>query len=176
MNFNAVIKNKVYPIFYEYNFKIYKDEKNCIQLRSSKIEINIAYNILEQSCYLSIGKIGEMHYPLTDNFIKDIFKVNFSVEDLPLLKFIENIVRIFNMPQGVELLKGNIDELREYVEKESHEYTERIIFNQMLYKIDIAWQEKKYVEFIRYLNKLDLDKLPKSYKLKYEIAKKKISI
>ncbi|HEY3402600.1 MAG TPA: hypothetical protein VGK59_04375 [Ohtaekwangia sp.] len=61
-----------------------------------------------------------------------------------------------------------------YEKNRSKEYTDDLIRQQNLRQADKAWDDKNYLTFIKQIDLIGKDRLPKSYTLKYKMARDKI--
>lgn len=174
MKFNRLIKKQLFPILQKEGFEILEESKNVVSFASSFIEINLVYNEYENSNYISIGKLGETLYPLNDNVIKNIFNSELHINQVTCEVFIKNLTLIFQQKEGIEILKGNIKDLIKFIEKGINDYHSELFKKQILETALQAWEVKNYKSFINNIDSLGFEKIPKSYQLKYKIAKQKI--
>lgn len=176
MEFNDVMKKKIFPILHKYGFNIGKDSEESILFQSYNVKVHIICNDYEHSFLIEIGKVGEMLYPLNNEIIRLVFNLEFPIEKISLSSFVENTILLFESKIGIEILKGNIKLLKDSIEKQARNYTLKIIQEQALDSALKAWELKDYVSFIKNIDIIGLDKVSKSYQLKYEIAKQKVEL
>jgi hypothetical protein len=174
MEFNTLVKAELYPILQKYGFDISKEYKNIVRFQSTKIEINIVFNNYEKSNYISIGRKNEILYPLSNNAIRIIFNSDLHIELVTSEIFVQNLSVIFQQKEGIEILKGNINYLVEFIEKEINDYNLKIMHRQTLEIASKAWARNDYKAFIKSMDEIDIEKVSKSYQLKYQIAKQKL--
>ncbi len=174
MEFNKLVKTYLYPIFQKYGFEIKEEFKNILYFQSSIIEINIAFNNYEKSCYISIGKKGESLHELRNNAVKELFNSSLSVEQVTPETLVQNLSILFEAKEGVEILKGNIDAFINFKLSEAENYTSELIRKQILDAALKAWENNDYVTFRESIEKIGIDKVPQSFQLKYKIAKQKL--
>jgi len=174
MEFNILVKNNVFPILKGYGFRISQESENILELESHEIKMNIIYNKYERSFFVEIGKKDNNFYPLSNNAINSILGFSLPIQNVPLTIFIKNLSIFIKEKKGLKILSGDISPLKNFVEKDSLDYTNNLIKEPTLLKVDRAWNNKDYHLFIQYFNELDISKIPQSYLLKYNIAKKKV--
>lgn len=176
MEFNDVVKKNLFPILHKYGFNIEQDSKKSILLQSSNVKVHIICNDYEDSFLIEIGKVGEMLYPLNNEIIRLVFNLEFPIEKISLSSFVENTILLFENKIGIEILKGDINLLRDSIEKQSRDYTLMIMQEQTLDSALKAWEVKDYMSFIKNIDIIGINKVPKSYQLKYGIAKQKVGL
>jgi len=87
---------------------------------------------------------------------------------------VKNICYLFETKQGIHILKGNIGDFIEYKVSAITNFNDELMRNQLLEIASNAWMTNDYVVFIESIEKIGINKIPKSYLLKYQIAKQKI--
>ncbi|MEY3499017.1 MAG: hypothetical protein RL308_686 [Bacteroidota bacterium] len=174
MEFNTLVKTKLFPILEKYGFGITEEFKNIIRFQSSFIEINIVYNDYEKSCYISIGKKGKSLYELRNNAIRELLNSSLLVEQVVPAVFVQNLSTLFETKEGTALLKGNIDDFVKFKISEDNHYTLELVQHQTLEAALKAWERKDYKGFVESMNEIDFENIPLSYQLKYKIAKQKL--
>lgn len=174
MEFNQLVKADLFPMLQEYGFGIAEEFKNIIRFQSSVIEMDIVYNDFEKSCYISIGKKKEPLDELRNNAVKELFNSSLSVEQVTPEIFIQNLSAIFKTKEGVSILKGNVEDFIKYNISEANDYTFELLQRQTLEIASKAWARNEYKEFVKNVDEIGIEKVPKSYQLKYKIAKQKI--
>lgn len=174
MEFNTLVKTFIFPVLQKYGFGIAEEFKNILRLQSSSIEMNIVFNDFEKSCYISIGRKGELLYEIRNNVVKELFNSSLSIEQVTPEAFVQNLSTLFGTKKFIKILKGNIDEFIRFKISEDENYTSELIQRQVLEAASKAWERNDYKGFIKILNEIDIEKVPKSYQLKYKIANKKI--
>jgi hypothetical protein len=174
MKFNQLIKTHILPILQKYGFEISEEFKNIIRFQSSVVEINIVYNNREKSCYISMGRKGASFLcPLNDKAVKNLFGSELSIEKTASAVFVRNLSLLFEQPKGIDLLKGNVEPLENFIRQQSAYYTAELIRKQALETASKAWETNDYITFVESMDKIDISKIPRSYQLKYTIAKRK---
>lgn len=171
MEFNDVIKRHISPILARYGFEIMEEQRNLILFQSSIMKVNMVFNEYEKTFLIEIGKIGDILYPLNDEVINSVFNLKLSIENVKIEVLVKNATLLFESKRGSDLLKGNVEILKETIYKQSEIYTSEIILNQVLNIALKAWEVKDYMGFIENIDKIGIDKVPKSYQLKYQKAK-----
>ena len=174
MDFNENVISNLYPLLQDYGFEIVNEFNNYINFSNLDVSIFVSYNEFEQSNSLRIGKKNQQPFTINNKILKSIFNSNLKIEDLSTTNFIENIIIFLNSYAKIIFTGNNL--ILEEIEKESYKqaeiYTKRINNSQYLDIADKAWLEKDFDKFVKALNKIDLNSIPKSYSLKYEYAKK----
>lgn len=176
MKFNKLIADKLEPVFQKYNLQIFEQFENYIKFKSDKVVITVSYDPRENSNSLFIGKSDDFMCLIDDDVLRNIFNSDIEIDYVTSQKFINNIV-VFFSTKGKPIIEGDIDTLRaleEYIYKKSEKYTNDIINRQNINAADKAWKETDYENFIKYIDKMDKEKLPDSYKLKYKISLQKL--
>lgn len=173
MEFNALVKMQLYPILQKYGFKIVKEFKNIVRFQSSIMKINMVFNDYDKSHLVEICKQREILYPLNDNIVKEFFSSELSIEQVTSETFVRNLSLLFKQQKGVEILKGNVEPLENFIKKQSELYTSKLVQEQVLEIASKAWDVNNYSAFIKIIDEIGIDKIPQSYQLKYKIAKQK---
>lgn len=171
MEFNKLIRAKFYLELQKYGFEISEELKNIVRFQSSSIEINIIFNDLEKSCYLSIGRKGEALLPLNDNVAKEFFNSKLAFEQVTPEAFLQNLSLLFETKEGIEILRGNIDPFIKYKQSEINNFNTALILKQALEAASKAWKAKDYISFVEIIDKIGINNISQSYQLKYKIAK-----
>jgi hypothetical protein len=174
MEFNVLVKTRLFPILQKYGFEIAEEFKNILQFQSSVIVINIVFNNYEKSCYISMGKKEDTLLPLNDNAVKELFNSSLSVEQVTPEIFVQNLSTLFETKKGAEILKGNIAPFIKFKLSEINDYNTELLKKQALEAASKAWEANDYVGFVENIDKVGVSKIPQSYQLKYKIAKQKL--
>lgn len=175
MEFNTLVKAHLSPIFQKYGFEIAEEMKNIVRFQSSIMKVNLVFNDYDKSHFLEIGRQGEILYPLNDNVVKELWGSSaLPIEQVTLKTFVQNLSLIFETKEGAEILKGNIGLLKDILNQESEKYTSELMQKQALEAASKAWEAMDYLAFVENINKIEIDKIPQSYQLKYKIAKQKL--
>lgn len=174
MEYNTLVRTSLFPILKKYGFDIAEEFKNIVRFQSSVMKVNVVFNDYEKSNFIEIGRKNEVLYPLSNNAIRIIFNSELHIEQVTPEIFVENLSVIFQQKEGIEILKGNIKHLVEFIEKESNDYTFELVQRQTLETASKAWEKNDYKAFIKSIDEIDIEKVPQSYQLKYKIAKQKL--
>lgn len=176
MEFNKYVLDKLELIFQKHKLTVTEQFNNYVKLESDKVVLTITHDIRENANLLYIGKTADTLYLIDGNIIKRFFIPDleqfFKIPELTVEDFVNNLV-IFFEGEGRLLLEGNSDVLNtieKYVLMKSKEYTTELLYKQSLDAANKAWEEGNYKDFIKYLDKMDKQKLPSSYELKYKMA------
>ena len=119
-------------------------------------------------------KIGKVE--IDDDILVKFFHSKLQLSQVPVEVFINNLVLFFEN-EAQPLLSGDvgrINELEKFDLERSQKYTYDLIEKQNLAAADKAWGNSNYRDFIQVMDKVDKDKLPPSYHLKYKIAQQKL--
>lgn len=178
MEFNTLVKTKFFfPILRKYGFEIVEEFKNILRFQSSTIKIDIVHNPFENSNSLWVGKKDKGdEIEINNNTLTFYFKSNLKLSEVPNKAFINNLITFFEN-EGKSLLIGNereINDLEKFNLVRSKKYTLDLLHQQNLNEADKAWSQKDFKKFISIINKFGYEQFPKSYLLKYRIAKEKI--
>ena len=174
MEFNKLVKIRLLPIFQEQGFEIVEEFKNIIRFESAIMKVNVVYNDYDKSHFIEIGKRDSVLYPLSDNVVKNIFDFELPIEEVTSEVFVKNLALIFTQKEGVEILKGNIEIFIKLSLKEIHDYNAKLLKNQMLDAATKAWEKKEYRTFVEIVDNISINEVPKTYLLKYKIAKQNL--
>jgi hypothetical protein len=173
MQFNTLIKTQISPILRKHGYRLSEEFENIIGFKSLSMRLNFAYNAYDRTFLVEIGRQGNYLNTLDDNAVKGIFGFELPIEQVTMEDFVRNLSVLFEQPQVVKLLEGNVSPLEKFSAQASSDYTASLVRSQLLEDISRAWDDKNYGEFIRIVDKIGLDDLPGSYLLKYKIAKRK---
>lgn len=174
MEFNKLVRTQLYPILQKYGFEIAEEFKNIVRFQSSVIKVNVVFDDYDKSHLVEIGKQGETVYPLNDNAIKNLFSSQLSIEQVTSEVFVHNLSLLFEQQKGVEIIKGNVEPLENFIKQQSEHYTSELLQRQALETASKAWESNDYVAFVVSIDKIGFSKMPHSYQLKYKIAKQKL--
>ena len=179
MNFNQIIKNRIYSTLNKLRFELLDEYDsvgfgNSIRFKSDCLIISIIFDKRERLFYISIEE-NNHSYPLTDSVINKLFDLNSYIDKQSDINiFADNLYSLLQNPKVQKMICGDIEKLKEISYENSHEYTNKMLLEQQVKIASKAWDDRDYRMFIEVIDKLKMIDLPKSYQLKYEIAKKKI--
>lgn len=178
MGFNQLILTKLRHIIQENNLYVAEERNDYIKLEKGSLFIIISHNPLENSNTLWLGQNdNQLDVIEIDNYaLRTFFQSNLRFNEICTDSFISNLVQFFEN-QANSLLKGDLSilvKLKEFDQIRSDSYTQSLLESQNLVKADKAWQEENYEEFIKFIDRIGVEKLLTSYKLKYKIALKKL--
>lgn len=174
MEFNKLVRTQLFPILQKYGFEIVEEFKNIVRFQSSVMKVNVVFNNYDKSHLVEIGKRGEALYSLNDNAVKELFSSELSIEQVTLEIFVQNLSLLFKQQKGVEILKGSIEPLDNFIKLQSEHYTSELVKRQALEAASKAWKANDYITFVKSIDKIGIDKIPQSYLLKYKIAMQKL--
>ena len=175
MDFNILVLERIVPLFSREGIFIKKMEDNLFYFESDLVEVSLSFNILDRSTGFAIGPKGRLR-TVTEYAINKVFNIGIQLTNVTKEVFVNNLFFFFSN-EGLTLLRGNLDKLRELDEQvgiESKSYTDNIINLQNLKEIDDAWDEQNYFKFINLMGKFYCPSFPASYMLKLKIAHKKL--
>ena len=177
MDFNKLINERIVPIFELHGFHIAEQFKNYTCFKSDSVEAAFSYNELDRTTLFEIGKLDDFRFPINNNAMNQVFDSNIKIEQQSKEEFVDNVV-LFLHESGDFIFKGNLNKLnqfRKFVEKESDTYTTQLFKRQNLSAANQAWDNGNYKEFIKLIEAINIDSIEPSYKLKYKIAKQKLT-
>ena len=174
MEFNALVKTRLFPILQKYGFEIEIELKNILRFQSPVMKVNIVFNLYDRSFLVEIGKRDETLYSLNDYVVKELFNSSLSVEQVTSETFVQNLSMLFATQEGIEILLGNVKSLKSIMIRQSDNYTFELLLKQALEISIKAWEANDYAAFINSIDKIGISKLPQSFRLKYKIAKQKL--
>lgn len=174
MEFNTLVKTKLFPILQKHGYIKLEESKNYISFLSAALKINVIYNDRENSNLIQLGHPAVFLYPLNDEAVQAVFHSDLPVERVSSETFVNNLCTLFQQKEGAEILNGHMKELSSFIDQQSHDYTAALLKRQALAAASRAWDRKDYGEFIKCLDKLGLDQVPKSLQLKYKMAKDRL--
>jgi hypothetical protein len=173
MNF----EQSIYPLtefLTDNNFSVTKKEQHFIEYSTNSAIITVAYANLEYLFYTHVGQDSKSLIELTPIAVKEVFKDDSFLFQSTLT--IDNLIS-FLSGVGKPIILGDkikFKELNEFSERQSREYTQRIIQVQNIQGADNAWKQKDYINFIKCIDRTEKDLLPESYLKKYKIAVDKL--
>lgn len=174
MSFETLIKEKIEPLLKDKGFSVVEYIKNIFRFEHKTMEISVSFNEPDKECMLLLGIKNEFMYPVSDKALKEVFGMNLSLTNVTTYDFTNNLVSFFS--SAADYLTGEdlskLYEFRNFCDRESKLYTDRIIWEGILNKLNNAWTEKRYVDFIKLVEITGKDTLPDIVIKKYEIAKK----
>ena len=108
--------------------------------------------------------------------MRNVFGSDKTIDGVPSETFVEHLASFFRR-EGVRLLSGDKNEferLVQYSHKKNKAYS--LEMQKLSYKshADHYWERRDYASFLKYVDLLSLEILPKSYELKVQIAQEKI--
>lgn len=174
MKFNEMVIKEIYPLLSEYGFKISYQSDNIVNFESLLCNISLAHNSRENSNTFWLGSVNSNEFiEIDDQVIKDFFNCDIEVNNLSIEKFINNIFLFLRATREKILMSKEsfIVELEKFDQLRSDIYTDKLLKKQNLNIIDDAWKKKDYNQLIKSIDEIGLNEIPKSYQLKYKIAK-----
>ena len=169
-DFDSVIKT-LKPLFEKRGFNIVDQSKNYVQFDSKSVSVIFGYNERERSNFVFVGLRGQDSHELDKENLKDVF--GYDGESHLLDRFLSD----FLLDKGNGILVGDLAKLRKldgYQQERSRVYTHNLIKRQNLNIADKAWDKRDYLTFVRHIDLIGKENLPKSYTLKYKKASDKI--
>ncbi len=106
--------------------------------------------------------------------LEDLFHSKLSLSNVSRKAFLEGLVEFFEL-EALPLLTGDVgavSSLKIFDRRRNQRYMENLMNMERLTKLDSAWSEKDYDEFIRLIGDIETRNLPPSYEKKFELAKK----
>lgn len=178
--FNEIVLKQVGSIFSKYNLRLIENYKNYLKFKSDEIVVVICHDEKEKSNLLYVGKDENNLYLFDGNIIKKFFipelKAKLKIPENTVSDFANNLSMFFT--GSGQILLNNDDEILpdivKYIENKSRIYTNKIIQKQAIEAASEAWMVKDYVTFVENIDKIGVNKVPESFKLKYKAAKRKL--
>lgn len=180
MEFNTLVKAQLFPILQKYGFEKADESKNYLKFESDNLVVVICRDERENSNLLYVGKKDSNQYLIDGNIIKRFFisdlEREFKIPERTIEDFVNNLF-IFFTEAGYRLLKEESEVLlniKKFIIQQSENYTSELLLEQGLEVASRAWEAKDYTAFVESIDKIGINKIPKSYQLKYKIAKQKL--
>lgn len=179
MKLNYIASKELYPILEKYGFQIVQERTDYIKIASKITVIIISENSIENSYTLWVGRNNELSnkIEIDNELISKLFTNKFVFNFASTIEFMNSVVAFFKNT-GKPILEGNdslFSELEQLDRERNIEYNSKISEQQNFKAIDKAWQNNDYFNFIKIIDEQMNNKiLPKSYSLKYKIAKQKL--
>lgn len=127
MEFNKLVKERLFPILQRNGFEIAEEFKNIVRFQSSNVKVNVVFNDYDKSHLIEIGKKGDTLYPLNNDAIKKIWGCDLTIERVSSDVFVQNLSLLFAQTEGIEILKGNLKHFEDFITKQSEKYTSEFI-------------------------------------------------
>jgi hypothetical protein len=162
------------PYLRGYNFMIVENSNNYVKYSSKQSTIAIGYDERDHSYFTIVGHNTNDSISLDVDNLKDVFEYDIQ-------KFIHKPIAEFFIDffetKGHSILTGDrivFEQLKRNRDQRAEKVTKELLQQQNLIAADKAWLSHNYRDFVKHLDLIDKTSLPKSYELKYSIAKKKI--
>jgi hypothetical protein len=172
MDFNQLVIDEIFPILSAYDFSISENFHNVLRFKSTEVGLSISYDQIDRTGLIEAGKRDGFLYPLDDELVKNVFGSSIKIEQTNMDVFVHNVA-LFLKTDGSSILTGDrikMEQIKEFVERESEVYTSKLVQEQTLMQVDKAWSAGQYPEVVRLMDELKNQDLPQSYQLKYKIA------
>ncbi len=180
MKFIEKIIEPIESLLSKYNFFLKEKRKNFIEFESDFLSLSISYNEFEISLYIFISRINSIYGIEIDNeLVKVIFKSDLVLKNKSLESYIDYLVNLMQNDLFKQLLLNDLpilENIEVFNKERSKIYTNNLILRQNINNVDRLWNSGNYKFFIDEIDKISFNNLPASYKLKYNIALKKIKI
>lgn len=174
MDFNKLIKIRIFPLLQNYGFIIIKELPNVVWFQSEKIEILFSYSEYEKMCSLSLGKNGGRLYEVNDKVVLNFFNDNLSLENIKPMSFVDNVSTLLSSKDGEKILEGHIEKIIDFILVEIHNYNIQLLLKQNLSTALGFWEIQDYRNFIKTVDKIGVQNLSLSFQRKYKIAQNKL--
>ena len=172
MNHFDLVIESLRPIFEEHGFIIAERFTNYARFDSEFASVTLGYDEKEKSNNIFVGERKWNSRLLDEDNLKDVFGYDDGKEIRT--QSLDKFLRDFISDKGNGILTGDsskLQELDEYEKERSRVYMNDINRRQNISIADKAWTKKDYLTFVKHIDLLDMENLPKSYALKYKIAK-----
>jgi hypothetical protein len=176
MKFVELVVEKLGGLFQQHGLQVSEQFTNYIKFESGTVAIAIGRDFRDNSTSASTGPPVGPFSTLNNDVLQHIFNSNINIENCTPDVFLDNL-KLFFESDGKALMRGEHAVLKaheQYIIKLSKEHTEELLHRQNLQQADTAWSIGDYRRFIKYLDKTDWSKLPRSYELKYKMALDKL--
>jgi hypothetical protein len=152
-------------------FSVKTETHNLIEFSSLNSNIRIGYSPFEYSFTIWIGRNENSLIEISGKVVTECF--NDSTFKFQSTLTIENLIT-FLSTSGKTLLEGDI---KTFEKLEAYSFQQARIYNSRadIESADKAWEQKDYANFIKYIDKVQMDLLPSSYAKKYQVAMRKIN-
>jgi hypothetical protein len=176
MEFDQLVLNKLGSTFNEYGLITVEQRSDYIKLQSNCIEVVISHNKYEKSNTIWLGSIEEQRekVEIDNEALVLFFNSELKLSNVSMDTFLSNLV-VFFTNLADQIMCGEQNELvrlEEFDLERSDRFTSKLVLRQTVAVASIAWENKDYEKFVKLVEKLDLEQLPQSIKLKYYRAKK----
>jgi hypothetical protein len=174
--FNKLILQKLHALFIEHGLKISEQSKNIVTYESNELVISLSHDPRENSNKLWVGRKNFNEVEIDNQIMREHFSSDLKLTNHPQETFVNNVFMFF-MGHGEKLLEGNeraLISLERFNEQRSQEYTANLIEKQNLEAANKAWTDGNYSEVIKFLEKINTDNLPESFRQKYKIARQRL--
>ncbi len=162
------------PYLREYDFSIVEDRENYVKYASEQSTIDVGYDERDHSYFTIAGQNTNNSIPLDEDNLKNVFE--YDTQKFLYKPYAEFFLDFFET-KGHSILTGDsivFKQLQRNRDEREERATQRILQQQHLDAADNAWLSNNYRDFVKHLDLIDKTSLPKSYELKYSIAKKKL--
>lgn len=176
MEFNQLISQKLQSLFTEHGLKMTEQSKYIVRYESNELVISLSHNPRENSNTLWVGRKNFNEVEIDNQIMREHFSSDLKLSNLPQETFANNVF-LFFMGDGEKLMEGNeraLISLEKFNEQRSQEYTANLVDKQNLEAANKAWKDGNYSEVIKYLEKINTDDLPESFRQKYKIARQRL--
>lgn len=176
MEFNKLISQKLQSLFKEHGLKITEQSKYIMRYESNELVISLSHNSRENSNTLWVGGKNFNEVEIDNQIMQEHFSSDLKLSNLPQEIFVNNVF-LFFMGDGEKLLEGNeraLVSLDKFNEQRSQKYTANLVEKQNLEEANKAWKDGNFSDVIKYLETINTDDLPESFKQKYKIALRKL--
>ena len=177
MEFKQLISTKLHSLLTEHRMEITEQSENIVRYESAVLHISLVHNPLENSNNLWLGRKHFNLVEINNQIMQEYFNSDLKLSNLPQETFVNNVFLFFK-GEGERLLeenKGALVGLEQFNEQMSLGYTVNLVEKQNLEAADKAWKGGNYSDVIKYLEKINQDDLPESFKQKYKIAQHRLS-
>lgn len=176
MELNQIISAKLHSLFTEHGLEITEKLKDIMRYESAVLHISLVHNPRENSNNLWVGRKHFNAVEINNQVMYEYFNSDLKLSNLPKEAFVNNVF-LFFIGEGERLLEGNesaLVGLEKFNEQRSLEYTANLVEKQNLEAANKAWKDGNYSDVIKYLEKINKDELPESFKHKYKIAQQRL--
>jgi hypothetical protein len=162
-------------LFIEHGLKVTEQSKYIVRYESNDLIISLIHNPREHSNTLWIGRKNFNEVEIDNQIMRDYFSSDLKLGNLPQGAFVKNVF-LFFMGDGKKLLERSEHAficLEKLTDKGAKEYTTKLVEKQNLEAANKAWTDGNYSDVVKYLENINKDDLPRSFRKKYKIAQQR---
>lgn len=176
MEFNQLISAKLHLLFTEHGLKLTEQSNDIVRYESALLHISLVQNTRENSNNLWVGTKHSNAVEIDNQVMQEYFNSDLKLSKLPQETFVNNVF-LFFIGEGEMLLEESeraLAVLEKFDNQRNSEYTANLVEKQNLEAANKAWKDGNYSDVIKYLENINKDDLPESFRQKYKIAQQRL--